>query len=233
MWYGVELTSSEAIFIHEIFTKEILSGDDNHVRYGTKIMLRWQSPPDSAFTSIVTACLELSIDEVETQMEYETKDDEILGSFYPQVSSTFTASEVVDELKKLLEAHKSDSLYIPTDYHFLLLHSALDYWIEFHNDNVDFQNQVTKFFGGLEIGQIDFSLLCDIYFWDEDFLLTPDQLNLSAEAKKMMGFSDETFSVVNHMPPHPDELVLKQVDEKRGTGNESLYRPGEPYPYFD
>ncbi len=193
-------------------------------------MLRWQSSPDTAFTAIVTACLELSIDEVETQMEYETDNDEILCSFYPQVRSTFKASEVVQELKKLLDAHQSELLYMPTDYHFLLLHSTLDQWIGLHNENVSSEIKAIEFFGEMVIGQIDFSLLSDMYFWDEDFLLTPEQLNLTTEAKQMMGISDETFSVVHQMAPHPDELVLKLVEEKCGAGDESLYRPGEPYP---
>jgi len=193
-------------------------------------MLRWQSPPDSAFISIVTACLELSIDEVEMQMDDETDDNEILGSFYPQVRSTFKASEVVRELRKLLDAHQSESLYMPTDYHFLLLHSALDQWIGLHNDDVAFENKAIEFFGGLVLGQIDFPLLSDMYFWDEDFLFTPELLDLTTEAKQMMGISDEIFSVVHQMAPHPDELVPKLVEEKCGVGDETLYRPGERYP---
>ena len=67
---------------------------------------------------------------------------------------------------------------------------------------------------GVEGCHIDFDALIDTYFWDTDFLLDAESFaRLSAEAKTNLGFSPSVFGVTQGLAPHPEELVLRRVEE--------------------
>ena len=58
---------------------------------------------------------------------------------------------------------------------------------------------------------IDFNYFISIYFCDTDFLISAEELSaLRPQSKHMMSFCDHLFGVVNGLPPHPDELEMKQ-----------------------
>jgi len=79
---------------------------------------------------------------------------------------------------------------------------------------------------------IDFAFVCD-FFWDLDFLLDREGMErASEEHKQQLGFSPETFGVVQGLKPHPRELELKEVPEERLPG-ENHYLPGSCYPWFE
>ena len=61
---------------------------------------------------------------------------------------------------------------------------------------------------------VDFDEYIDTYFWDTDFLLDAGVFGqLTPDAKSSLGLSREAFGVTQGLPPHPEELVLKQWQE--------------------
>lgn len=195
-------------------------------------MLRWQQTPDHVFTEIVTAALEVCIDRLADA--YGDTDEERVAQFSSDVVGLFTYDELLAQLRRLLEAHQSPELWMPTDYHFLLLYRALQQQIEFHNDSFRDAPCMMRF-GNFVVADIDFDWLCDLYFWDIDFLIPANQFaELPSNAKASLGFSDETFGVVQGMKPHPDELDLKLVT---GESTEPIkpesYRAGLDYPFLE
>jgi hypothetical protein len=65
---------------------------------------------------------------------------------------------------------------------------------------------------------IDFEALVDMYFWDTDFLLDAELFaRLSPDEKARLGFSPSVFGVIQGLPPHPDELLLRRAEEGEPT----------------
>ena len=192
-------------------------------------MIRFSSTPDKCFQGIVTEAIEFFIDEFKN---WGDEPDEIMDSHIEEVREMFDAPTLVMTLEKLLEAHQAPGLYMPTDYHFLVLYDVLELTIDLHNDLVVEETSPQKI-GGSLLGEINFDWIADYYFWDLDFLSSPqDMNNLSSDAKRIIGFSKETFGVVNRMAPHPEELELKLVNEKAELGANEFYLQGEDYPYY-
>ncbi len=192
-------------------------------------MIRFSSTPDKCIQGIVTEAIEFFIDEFKN---WSDEPDEIMDSHIEQVGEMFDAPTLLMTLEKLLEAHQAPGLYMPTDYHFLVLYDVLELTIDLHNDLVVEEASPQKI-GGSLLGEINFDWIADYYFWDLDFLSSPqDMNNLSSDAKRIIGFSKETFGVVNRMAPHPEELELKLVNEKAELGANEFYLQGEDYPYY-
>ena len=194
-------------------------------------MLRFQFTPDKCFFEIVTASLEIPMDMLKEDIE-QAELDQVKYLHIPQVAKIFSTELLLKTIEELLEAHEAPELYMPTEYHFLVLYDVISGFAELHNDSLSDEEPATKV-GSLLVGEIDFDWLFDMYFWDCDFLTDPEVMNrLSGEAKEMVRFSPETFAVVNRMEPHPDELMLKPLPEKPGTPEEAHYKEGESYPYY-
>jgi hypothetical protein len=141
----------------------------------------------------------------------------------------FDPSQLLGELQKLLTANQSTKLYMPNDYHFLILHEVLELQISSHNDRVSACGQPLAF-GSVLLGQVDFDFVRD-YFWDEDFLLDSEVMaSLSEENKAALGFNQETFALVQGLKPHPQELELQEVDAELESGR-NYYKRGKCYPY--
>ena len=62
-------------------------------------------------------------------------------------------------------AHRSAKLYMPTYYHFFILHEVLELQIIYHNNRVAACGQPLAF-GSVLLGLVDFDFVRE-YFWDE------------------------------------------------------------------
>ena len=188
-------------------------------------MLRFTCTPDPAFDAIVTASLELALD----MLRDECGGHDALVD--PRLEGMFTQAELAAEVEKLLLAHKSDTLYMLTEYHWLILYCVLEDAVAPHNDGV--KEDGAQVIGGVLLAEIDFDAIAEVYFWDEDFLFDPDvYAGLSDQQKAELQFTDTTFGVVNRLEPHPEELALEVWAEDDRDASEDLYRPGENHPYF-
>ncbi|MGA1825018.1 MAG: hypothetical protein ACMUIP_10195 [bacterium] len=197
-------------------------------------MLRFATVPDEAFQAILEAFLEISIDMLKDSLQSGEGGNNVFDGYLEQTRALFTPQELLNELEKLLKAHRSPDLYMPTDYHFLLLYDVLSQLVDFHNDTLQDEGG-KKEYGSICIGKIDFYALTDCYFWDLDFLLNAEVINkMHPDFKKTMGFNKETFGVVNRLRPDPKELELQIVhEEEEPQQAESYYKRGEAYPYHD
>ena len=196
-------------------------------------MLRWQFQPDEAFAAILDSSLRICIDQLgdylSDHLAGTTAEVEFVWLDGTRIWELFDPSQLLGELQKLLTAHRSAKLYMPSDYHFLILHEVLKLQISSHNGRVSACGQPLSF-GSVLLGQVDFDFVRD-YFWDEDFLLDPEVMaSLSEENKTALGFNQETFALVQGLKPHPQELELQEVDAETESG-QNYYKRGKCYPY--
>jgi hypothetical protein len=64
--------------------------------------------------------------------------------------------------------------------------------------------------GDFYIEELLFDELIDIYFYDTDFLLNPEDIfPLGMDDRKALDLSDETYAISHGLSPHPEELELK------------------------
>ena len=188
-------------------------------------MLSWQFQPDEAFIAILDSSLSICINQLAATIA--ATDGACLDG--TRIWELLDPGQLLGELQKLLTAHRSVKLYLPTDYHFLILHEVLELQIISHNDLVSACDQPLAF-GSVLLGNVDFDFVRD-YFWDEDFLLDPEVMtSLSEEQKAALGFNQETFALVQGLKPHPQELELREVNTKPEPGR-NYYKRGECYPY--
>ncbi len=192
-------------------------------------MLRFQYPPDSIFLDILHGAIE----EVLWWLELTEYDQEKFSNSYCQSAKCFHPKLAQKTLKQLLRASKAKSLYQLTDYHWLLLYEALWSFCEVFNDEPkEIAPTLAKQYG---IHEIDFHELIDVYFWDTDFLISPDDLiAIGEDGRKQMGFGKEAFGVVQRMVPHPEEIKMvrlstreaKEWGEVRTEESLDLFQPG-------
>ena len=213
-------------------------------------MLSWQFQPDEAFAAILDSSLSICIAQLSDQLgdglgdflddELDDQlDDELAGTIAEangvclvgtRIWELFDHGQLLGELQKLLAAQRSAKLYMPTDYHYLILHEVLQLQIGFHNDRISSGGQPLAF-GSVLLGHVDFEFVADYYFWDEDFLLSEVVMaGLSEEKKALLGFNQETFGLVQGLKPHPQELELKEIAAETDSP-QNRYKQGECYPY--
>jgi hypothetical protein len=189
-------------------------------------MLRFQSPLSAAAREIIVYCLEISADETLDLNE----DQEAWATLYSLSSTCFSPDQAHKTLLDLLEKLDASELYVPTDYHWLLMYECLQAQIAIFNDEPGpsvvkrlrtlATDQDTSYLrlpswstrtGGVAI---DFGQFIDAYFWDTDFLTDAQMFSdFTPEAKEQLGFNEEVFGVIQGIAPHPDELVLKRWEE--------------------
>jgi hypothetical protein len=166
-------------------------------------MLRFTNKPDEIFILLINEAIEDMICYVEMDDDLADRED-ALSAYMPRTSELFDAKGAMDQLRALRECLNSDKLYMPTDYHWLLLYECLRSYCAYFNDE-----RVGDLYEVHKIESIDFSWLIGHYFWDTDFL-NDDIPNVPMEVRKMMGISSETFGLTAGLKPHPDELVLAE-----------------------
>jgi hypothetical protein len=193
-------------------------------------MLRFQTPLTAAAREIVVYCLAVASDEVVDLYE----DHEAWAAAYPLSSACFNRELAHRVLLELLEKLEASDLYVPTDYHWLLVYECLKEQIALFNDapvqsvvarlRTLASDQDTAYLHlpkrsrGMAGVWIDFDEFIDVYFWDTDFLTDSGLLDhLTPEAKQQLGLSREVFGVTHALAPHPDDLILKPW-QGGGTG---------------
>jgi len=190
-------------------------------------MLRFMEKPDGAFEAMVTGSLEFALEGL-GEFEYKSR--------YGHIHAWFNEGQFDKAIKMLLEAHKSEKLYAPNDYHFFVLDAVLLDYISEHNAVVEDEGRPSKIGEPYLIGEIDWGAVHDIFFWDADYQLKPKHINrLNRAEKKAARFDKALFGVVNKLAPHDDDLVLEEVLEQDHIQahlqqQEDYYKEGGAYP---
>jgi hypothetical protein len=171
-------------------------------------VLRFQSRPDGVFLAILHDALEFLIDQVSSVVDESRDEPSTWADIYPDLATFFSPQLARDTLSKLLEASKAPRLYQLTDYHWYLVHVALQLLIDVHNDDLRDEPSRLIRVGQYKIGPIDLDAILDRFFWDLDFEGPNYLLSMSPEERRQGTFSDEAWSIAAHLKPHPDELTL-------------------------
>ena len=146
-------------------------------------------------------------------------------------------------LKEMLICLEKPQLYYLNDYHYLLLYDTISTQCELHNGAVKAAGnkkeriEMAKMTGGYYIEELLFDEIVDIYFYDIDFLLHPEEtFQLGMEGRKSMDISDNTFSISQGLAPHAEELsLIVHEDEIPIETDSSPYfgSNSKVYPDFD
>ncbi len=166
---------------------------------------------------------------LDTLINEDQSDDDAMNCFDQHLAAMFTRAELARAVKQLSEAHQVKVLYMPTEYHWLILADILETGVELHNQVVE--EFGPRRVGSVLLGEIDFDAVTDIYFWDTDFFIDAKAFNaLDAEAKRQMEFSEGVFGAVNRLKPHPTDLEMTVWPTDGWQSEKGLYRKGCNYP---
>lgn len=184
-------------------------------------MLKFDNKPDKIFQAIVTEALEIALDNLKQGFD-----------IYTDLSEQFGRDLLEKMLAELLEAHKSERLYSLNGYHFLVLHTVVQGFVELKNDDFSLL-KTPHIFNGVKVKEMDFDAMVDHYFEDLDFLFRPEAYNhLSGKEKESFAFSKGLFGVINKMKPIVEEIALKECRDPDFLSSEGLpYRNGMNYPF--
>ncbi|HOY65096.1 MAG TPA: hypothetical protein PLK80_12205 [bacterium] len=185
-------------------------------------MLRLDNKPDKIFQAIVTAALEIALDNLKQGFD-----------IYDDLSEQFGRDLLEKMIAGLLEAHESEQLYGLNAYHFLVLYAVVQGYVELKNDDYRF-SKTPHIFNEVKVKEMDFDAMADYYFGDLDFLFNPEFYNhLSAEEKERFAFSEGLFGVINKMIPTEEEITLKECRDPDFFSSEGLpYRNSKSYPFL-
>jgi hypothetical protein len=191
-------------------------------------MLRFQACPDRVFTAILHEALELgvallSVHRTRLRPAELRQRDTVYASLYPRTAKFFARPDALDMMTALLAASQDAAVYQITDFHWLALYECLAVFCALHNDSVEPKRRKMRAVGLYRIGPIDFDFIVDHFFWDTDFLLGQDLLELSFDQRHgQLGVSDEAFSIAAGLRPHPDELrIVPRTEPDFGPGDMS------------
>jgi hypothetical protein len=188
-------------------------------------MLRFETPPDKVFVSILHASLELQKSYVEELIETETgPTSQWWPAAEPMLARFFDPRTAARLIEDLLAASRDPRLYQLTDYHWLVVYQCLETFCDLHNDEAAADPTGRADIGPYSLGAIKFDAIVDRFFWDTDFLVGPELLGLSADQRRrQLGFSGEAFGIAAGLKPHPSELEIRPVADPdwRGEDDES------------
>jgi hypothetical protein len=208
-----------------ISAKTGLSGSARASYACVEPMLRFETPPDKILVAILSSALELQKNYIEELIETET--DPMIQWWLaaePMLARFFDPRTAARLIEGLLAANCDTRLYQLTDYHWLVVYRCLKVFCDLHNDEAATDPTGRADVGPYSIGSIDFDAIVDRFFWDTDFLIGPELLELSADQRRQqLGVSDEAFSIAAGLKPHPSELEIRPVVDPdwRGQDDES------------
>jgi len=168
-------------------------------------MFKFANNPDKIFTKVLELMFQYSIERVgDCEDSYE------LECFLPHASRNLSKEIIRDLLSQFIQCNRDDSLWELNDYHFCLIYDLLKDFSDVQNGLARESNEPILVIDSCKIFELDFDVLVDHYFFDEDFLTEKEIfLSMNCDMKRQMGYSSETCGVIMGLKPHPDELKIK------------------------
>ena len=189
-------------------------------------MLRFASKPDAVFSELVKRVLEEVIGQLEDDLEFNYNDGGGWVSIYfeKETIKAFGGDKegialIKKELEKLLAAHGSKDVYMPSDYHFKLLDRIITFWSDVYSDSAAEWDSDPKSkecvlrYRGKPIYEIDKNAILETFFWDTDYDFNPELAkSLSANRILKDRVADVSNSAINaSLNREPDTEDLKLV----------------------
>jgi hypothetical protein len=183
-------------------------------------MLYFAKKPSKAFSGFIKNTIVCFINQL---VQYSGEDlglSEITEMPEKEVEMFGGYKGVLVIMKSIRRAFKSKNVYMPTDYHWLLLDRAIkEHMTLFPGYNLEPDIVMRKSLER-ETGAKEFDIgesLIDIYFWDTDYDMDPRVFS-AKNVVDQCGFTEEAFGVANRMAPHEEELMFvheKDFDRKK------------------
>jgi len=139
---------------------------------------------------------------------------ENLNSLLPNASKGFNSVTALTTLQGMLVCLETPLFYQLNDYHYLLHYDTIANLCDLHNDAEraaeSKQDRIElSQIGDYYIEELLFDEMVDIYLYDIDFQLNPeDTFQLGMEGRKSMDVSEEAFAICQGLAPHPEELSI-------------------------
>jgi len=139
-------------------------------------VLRFQYKTDNVFNEVLERALGETIDSIKESLRYESDGDDrfdlIQHIWEDDIKRAFGTPEfLLHVLEALLEAHQSKDLYMPTDWHFLLLDRILHSWCDCYGDMAGEADNdfLLRDDDGDPIMEVKFRDVVETFFWDTDY----------------------------------------------------------------
>lgn len=188
-------------------------------------MLRWAEKPKKSFRVFFSWMLETAIDDLMEDLKEINRNPkksheklDLNSNLYSDITEMFTVEQLLDIVKSLKVAHESKKLFMPTDYHFLIIDRLLQVYQPYLEDMVHDYIITDKPFIKRNSNKLKYNVEMDYifgcYFWDDDYNLDPRIIN-RPDIVAVMDVSEEAIHACNRMRPQPHEIELKEwVDDK-------------------
>ncbi len=179
-------------------------------------MLRFAEKPDAVFQAILREGLSFAGDII-SDMRSDPDPNGALSKetfveSFPAAGKVFPPRLAVETLRDMLQRLDRPEIYYLNDYHYLLLYDVLNFLSEIHNDGVSMarnkgERKEASFVDPFFIEKIDFDKIIELFFFDIDFLTSPEvMLNIPSWFKQT--YNPEVFALSQGLLPHPEELAL-------------------------
>jgi hypothetical protein len=188
-------------------------------------MLRWAEKPKKSFRVFFSWMLETAINdltedlsEIKQNPKKAYKKLDLNSNLYYDITDMFTIKQLLDIVKSLKSAHESKKLFMPTDYHFLIIDRLLQvyqpYLVDMVHDYVITNEPFIKRNSNTLKYDVEMDYILGRYFWDDDYDLDPRIIN-RPDIIASLDVSEEAVHACNRMRPQPHEIELKEwVDTK-------------------
>ena len=175
-------------------------------------MLYFRTKPDPVFSAIFYRALEFELHEI-GRISSE-KDFDAWEAGYGNICERFTPYSALVSIEELLVASRKDQVYQLGDYHWLLIYECLKNFCAIHEDLAMHEEDGSVTIEEFRLHQIDFQGIVDLYFWDTDFLVLPDQDSMPEVCGTLPNVDSLCqASLTTGLQPHPRYLRLVSVNE--------------------
>ncbi|HQU27519.1 MAG TPA: hypothetical protein PKZ24_00120 [Nitrospirales bacterium] len=174
-------------------------------------MLYFRTKPDPVFLVLVEEALRWEL--AGFRRISAANDLESWFVEYPVLERVFTPYSAMVALEDLLRAHAQDTVYRPTDFHWLAIYECLKNYCLWHNDRLSDSKEPFLRLQAYRFGYLDFEAIVERYFWDEDFLILPQPDRDSQRCGCASTDPDWVEDLSMGLRPHPSCLRFSVVHE--------------------
>lgn len=163
-------------------------------------MLRFTKKPDEVLTEIISNALEIAIGHIDLDIKFNNEDGLTFVYFDEKFVNSFGGARdgipiILNELKKLMQAHLSSDVYMPTDIHFKMLDRVLRTYCDLYNDEFHVSAEDAIKCSGEIIQRLSFDEIQDLFFWDMDYDLDEKTAQALFNNKQLREYLDLSISI--------------------------------------
>jgi len=186
-------------------------------------MLRFASKPDKVFTEIISNALSLAIYHFENDIETNNSNGFAFIYFDEKFVNSFGGVKdgipiILNEIKKIKQAHNSSEIYMPTDIHFKMLDRILLTYCALYTEELHRHEKFTIKCNGEILKKLAYDEILDFFFWDTDYDLDETIASALLFNKQLREQVDPSISIqalntASGKPVDFSDLKMEKWDE--------------------